>query len=267
MDDGSALRAFASHELGHLTPRVEWVPTGQLLLRDDSVSLDATGTSICGNGWHHYMVVASTMWRYIALYIDGDRIALASWVGPRRVDGGTRPRGLWIAGEPPVTISGRMADATEKCNTTHAVKIAHVGLLTEAISPRELPTKLLRPTDILVELKGRLPEQIVMPPQSWWASPRAASTNAMIACATCKGRLNVSPASLWDSLYWPSRRTTHQSRIGINKIAEDLSLIIIPLAAMLFAIGLGLVGIRRLRCAASSRRNRRDDSNSSMYSF
>ncbi len=154
----------------------------------------APASSVCNNGWHHYVVSVSASARRLALHVDGSEVGTATW-SARGAFGGSVPptRGLWVGGED-VRITERTPRRASVDADSH-LRMARLELFEGALTPAELPIASSRPE----AARGWSPEPIAMPPRSPLAEllvGAAAAEPPGAECAACAGRLRQAEARL-----------------------------------------------------------------------
>lgn len=191
------------------------------------VELTARSVSVCGNGWHHYTLVASPT--ALTLYIDGGVAATAGWRWPRSVgavtagavaavlpsgsgSGGSQQQlaqthptllGMWIGGDAIEAISRRSPTAhAGKGTSNHSVLIADLALLRDTLSPGHLPA-LLQPDPTALQSASVRHE-------AWWAAPGGRLAwggvgppiEATTACSACEGTFPETPTDVLPWAWW-----------------------------------------------------------------
>ena len=154
---GARLHAAAEQHGGILVPTLRWVaraPSPRLRWRLRALLSNAQlvghGRSVCDGGWHHYVVHASAHTRTLALFVDGGLVADVTWRASWATehDGEIVPplEGVWMAGDAPDQISGHAPmQSVGPGNSTHAVLMADLALLSGTLAPDALPGTLRPP--------------------------------------------------------------------------------------------------------------------------
>ena len=237
---GSLIASAENLRSRHLVPVVRWrgrprrglYPLLARLGGYGDLELAAHGASVCSNGWHHYTLVASD--HHLRMYIDAELWAETEWRWPRgsEIDGVVE--GMWVGGEPVVSISHRAPHAhAGPGNAAHAVGVAELALLHGAVAPDALPRIIRQPSGrggALTSVRVRAETTWMVAAVRWVAScssvgdesisSSGGADGAVMECAACDGVAEGSSDSLLQLPSWTTRRRSGTDRSSVVDVAD-----------------------------------------------